>query len=81
MHSAAICSAEPSTSKLDGLVSETGGSRILRNSEESSKTPTANPNDWRTQLVHYLENPGHIAYRKVRRQGLKYVMLDNTLYH
>jgi hypothetical protein len=25
-------------------------------------------------------NPGHIADRKVRRQALKYVMLDNTLY-
>jgi hypothetical protein len=28
----------------------------------------------------YLENPGHIADRKVWRQALKYVMLDNTLY-
>jgi hypothetical protein len=36
--------------------------------------------DWRTPLVHYLENSGHIAKRKVRRQALKYVMLDNTLY-
>jgi hypothetical protein len=25
-------------------------------------------------------NPGHIADRKVRRQALKYIMLDNTLY-
>jgi hypothetical protein len=30
--------------------------------------------------VYYLENPGHIADRKVQRQTLKYVMLDNTLY-
>jgi hypothetical protein len=28
-----------------------------------------------------LENPGHIVERKVWRQALKYVMLDNTLYH
>jgi hypothetical protein len=28
----------------------------------------------------YLGNPGHIADRKVRRQALKYVMFDNTLY-
>jgi hypothetical protein len=35
----------------------------------------------RTPLIHYLENPDHIADRKVRRQALKYVMLDNTLYH
>jgi hypothetical protein len=40
----------------------------------------ADPDDWRTLLVHYLENPGHIADRKVRCQVLKYVMLDNTLY-
>jgi hypothetical protein len=30
--------------------------------------------------VHYLENPNHIADRKVQRHTLKYVMLDNTLY-
>jgi hypothetical protein len=41
---------------------------------------TVGPDDWRTPLVHYLENPGHITDRKVRRQALKYVMLDNTLY-
>jgi hypothetical protein len=29
----------------------------------------------------YLENPDHIADRKVRQQALKYVMLDSTLYH
>jgi hypothetical protein len=39
---------------------------------------TTNPDDWRTPLVHYLENPGHIADTKVRQQALKYVMLDNT---
>jgi hypothetical protein len=36
--------------------------------------------DWRTPMVSYLENPGRIADRKVRRQVLKYVMLDNILY-
>jgi hypothetical protein len=41
---------------------------------------TADADDWRTPLVHYLENPCHIADRKVRWQALKYVMLDNTLY-
>jgi hypothetical protein len=25
------------------------------------------PDDWRTPLVRYLENPGHIADRKIRR--------------
>jgi hypothetical protein len=41
---------------------------------------TANPDDWRTSPISYLENPGHIVDRKVQRQALKYVMLGNTLY-
>jgi hypothetical protein len=32
-------------------------------------------------LLRYLENPGHITDRKVQRQALKYIVLDNTLYH
>jgi hypothetical protein len=32
-------------------------------------------------LVCYLENHGHIVDRKVWQQALKYVVLDNTLYH
>jgi hypothetical protein len=80
MHRATICSAKPSSIKLDGPVSETGGSRISKNSNESSEITTADPSDWRTPLVRYLENPGHITDRKVRRQALKYVVLDNILY-
>jgi hypothetical protein len=41
---------------------------------------TTDPDDWRTPLVRYLESPGHIADRKVRRQTLKYVILDSILY-
>jgi hypothetical protein len=80
MCSATICSAEPSSAKPDGLVSKTGGSRISRILNESSKTMTTDLDDWRTPLVHYLENPNHIAERKVQREALKYVMLNNTLY-
>jgi hypothetical protein len=40
----------------------------------------ADPDDWRTPLEHYLDNPRHIADRKVRHQALKYVMLDNIFY-
>jgi hypothetical protein len=78
--SAIICSAEPSSAKLDDLVSESKGYGISRILDESSKTMMTNPGDWRTPLVRYLENPDHIADRKIWRQGLKYVMLDNTLY-
>jgi hypothetical protein len=62
-----FCSAEPSLVKLDGLVSETRGSKISRNLDETSKTMKTDPGDWRTSLVCYLEKPGHIADRKIRR--------------
>jgi hypothetical protein len=81
MHCAIICYAEPSSAKPDGPVSETGGSGIFRITSKSSETMAVDPDDWRTPLVCYLENPSHIANRKVQRQTLKYVMLDNTLYH
>jgi hypothetical protein len=80
MERATIYSTELSSAKLDGLVFEIGGSKIFRIAGESSKTMTADPDDWRTPLIHYLENPGHIVDRKIWRQALKYVMLDNTLY-
>jgi hypothetical protein len=75
MHSATVCSAEPSSAQLDVPVSETGGSKISRISDVASKTTMVDPDDWRTPLVRYLENPSHIANRKVRRQALKYVVL------
>jgi hypothetical protein len=81
VHSATVCSVEPSSAKSDVSVSETGGSRISRISDKASEMTTIDPGDWRTPLVHYLENLGHIANRKVQRQALKYVMLYNTLYH
>jgi hypothetical protein len=80
MHSTTIYSAKPSSAKLDGPIFETGGSRISRITDESSETMVANPDDWRTPLICYVENSGYIADRKVRRQALNYVMFDNTLY-
>jgi hypothetical protein len=65
MCSATICSTEPSSVKPDGPISEIIGSRISRISDESSEMMAANPDDWRTPRVCYLENPGHIADRKV----------------
>jgi hypothetical protein len=76
-----VCSAEPSSAKPNVSVSKTRGSRISWISDEARKTMTIDPGDWRTPLICYLENPGHIADRKVRRQALKYVVFDNTLYH
>jgi hypothetical protein len=81
MCSAIICSVEPSSAKPEGPVYETGGFGISWTSDETNETTTVGPDDWRTPLGCYLENPGHITDRKVQRQGLKYVMLDNALYH
>jgi hypothetical protein len=80
MRSAKIFSTKSSSAKPNGPVSEIEGSKNSRNLDESGEMMTVDPNDWRTPLVHYLENPNHIADRKVRCQALKYVMLDNTLY-
>jgi hypothetical protein len=80
MCSATVCSVRPTPAKSDSPVFEIGGSRIFRTSDKSSEIMTTDPNDWRTPLVCYLENPDYIADRKVRRQALKYVMLDSTLY-
>jgi hypothetical protein len=80
MHSATVYSAEISLAKPDVLVSEIGGSRIFRTLNKTSEMTMVDPDVCRTPLVHYLENPGHIVDRKVQRQALKYVMLDNTLY-
>jgi hypothetical protein len=80
MCSVTICSIGPSPGKLDSPVSKTRGSKISRTSDKSSETMTVNPDDWRTPLIHYLENYGHIDDRKVWWQALKYVMLNNTLY-
>jgi hypothetical protein len=41
---------------------------------------TVEPDDWRTTLIRYSENPSHIVDRKVWWQAFKYVVLDNNLY-
>jgi hypothetical protein len=80
MHRVIVCFVGPGPAKPDSPVSKTGGSEIYRISDEDSEMMTADPENWRTPLVRYLENPGHIADRKVRRQALKYIMHNNTLY-
>jgi hypothetical protein len=71
MPNVTVCSVGLHLAKLDCLVSETGGSGISRTLDETSKMTTVDPDDWRTPLVYYLENLGHIADRKVQRQALK----------
>jgi hypothetical protein len=80
MCSVTIHSTGPRSAKPDGPVSKTGGSKVSRILDEASEMTTADPDDWRTPLVRYLENSGHIVDMKVRCQALKYVMLHNTPY-
>jgi hypothetical protein len=65
---------------MDGPISKTEGSRISRSLDNLGKTTMIELDDWRTPLIRYIGNSSHIADRKVQRQALKYVMLDNTLY-
>jgi hypothetical protein len=65
MCNATICSAKPNSVKSDGPVSETEGSKNFWTLDESCETMTSDPNNWRTPLIYYLENPGHIVDRKV----------------
>jgi hypothetical protein len=60
MHNAKIYSAEPSLAKSDVPKSETRGSGIFRGSDNLGETTMAEPVDWRTPLIHYLENLGHV---------------------
>lgn len=50
-------------------------------SSDALKTSSfAEPNDWRKPLISYLENPSQSVDRKLRRQALKYTLLDRELY-
>jgi hypothetical protein len=80
MHSAKICSTKQSSAKLDVLELKTGGSGISRGSDDLSETTAVEPVDWRTPLIHYLENHGHVIDTKVEWQALKYILLDHDLH-
>jgi hypothetical protein len=80
MDNAKICSAELSLANPDVPKSETGGSGISRCLDDLGETAMTEPVDWRTPLICYLENPGHVIDIKVRRQALKYVLLDHDLH-
>jgi hypothetical protein len=80
MHSAKICSAEPSPTKLDVPDSEIGGFGISRDSDDLDETAATKPVDWRTPLILYLDNPSHVIDTKVWRQALKYILLDYDLH-
>jgi hypothetical protein len=65
MHNAEICSAKPNSTKLDISESKTGVSGISRSSDDLGEIATSETEDWKTLLVHYLENPDYVFDRKV----------------
>jgi hypothetical protein len=60
MYNAKICSAEPSSAKPDVPESEIRGSGISRGLDDLDETTMVELVDWRTPLIRYLENPGHV---------------------
>jgi hypothetical protein len=80
MHSAKICSAELGSAEQNVPELEIGGSGISRGSDDLGESVATEPIDWRTPLIRYLENPGHVIDTKVRRQDLKYALLDHDLH-
>jgi hypothetical protein len=77
MQSAKICSAEPRSAKPDGSISQTEGSRISRSLDNLCEMMMVEPDDWRTLLIHYLENSGHIANRKSSSTIVEIQYLEN----
>jgi hypothetical protein len=49
--------------------------------DDLDETAMTKPEDLRTSLVHYLDNPDHVTYRKIWWQSLNYILLDHDLYH
>ena len=37
--------------------------------------------DWRKDIIEYLKNPSQQVSRRLRYKALKYVLLDDQLYH
>jgi hypothetical protein len=60
MHNAKIYSDKPSSTKPDVPESEIRGSSISRGLDNLGEITMAEPMDWMTPLIHYLENPSHV---------------------
>jgi hypothetical protein len=75
-----MCSVEISSAKPGVPEFKTGGFGNSKSLDELDEIATDEPENWRTPLIRYLENPSHIIDRKVWWQALKYVLLDHNLY-
>jgi ribonuclease HI/transposase InsO family protein len=61
-------------------VSGSGTSGFTDDSAVSGKDAETRPEDWRTPLVRYLQDPNIPTDRKIRRYALKFTLIDNELY-
>jgi ribonuclease HI len=47
---------------------------------KSADNDATKKDDWRQVLIDHINNPGHTRDRKIKRQALKYTMIDEGLY-
>jgi hypothetical protein len=53
---------------------------IQEGQDESARSTLTTREDWRKGLVEYIKNPSGTQDRKVKRQALKYTMIDEKLF-
>jgi hypothetical protein len=54
--------------------------RIHTNASESANIVGLHKEDWRQPLIRYLQKPDYATNRRIRRQALKYTVIDDELY-
>jgi hypothetical protein len=57
----------------------TSGAVLPLEGNEGSKEPAVD--DWRKTLMDHINNTNHSRDKKVRRQAMKYRLIDGKLYH
>jgi hypothetical protein len=54
--------------------------RIHTHASESANIVGLHKEDWRQPLIRYLQKPDYATNRRIRRQALKYTVIDDELY-
>ena len=62
------------------VYSHRGLSEVVEKTYPRAEILLDDVNDWRMAIVGYLRDPSQLTDRKIRRQALKYVLIDETLY-
>jgi hypothetical protein len=64
----------------DNTDGEAGAEQPVACDRDEAVTGMDDDNDWRTPIIRCLWDPGGTKDKKVQRQSLKYVMVDDELY-